>query len=183
MGNGFHSLWIFTAIALAGCQPMYGGPPAKMRNPVPIKPPKDLPVEIVKITYDEDCELLTRTVKHPRRDTSRAEGHVRTADAILGKAEQAPEAKAKGDLFIDGIDEYGAALVKDPFNAEATLKLALAYDKVLRKGCALALLQRLHKLAENPTFARDAEGRIDELTENKKWFEGYRRDALKAVGR
>jgi hypothetical protein len=170
-------------LLLAACQPMYGGAPAKMRNPAAIKPPKTLPVETATVIYDEDCELLTKPVKNPTRNSKRAEVLVHAADGKLADAAVATEAKTKGDLFIDGIDQYGAALTSDPFNATATLKLALAYNKVLRKGCALALLQRLNKLAENPKFADDANERIDEVTDNKKWFEGYRPAALKAVGR
>ena len=170
-------------VLLAACQPMYGDKAATMRNPPPIKPPKVLPVEVVKVTYDEDCEFITKPVKNPRRDSKRAEIHVRTADQKLTTAEQTAEPTARGELFIDGIDQYGTALTSDPFNAEATLKLAVAYDKVLRKGCALAMLQRLNKLAENPTFRDAANEKIDEVTDHKKWFEGYRRDALKAVGR
>ena len=176
-------LIVVTVGLFGACQPMYGEKAATMKNPEPIKPPKDLPVEVVKITYDEDCELITKPVKNPRRDTKRAQIHVRTADQKVVDAEAATEPKTRGDLFIDGIDQYGTALASDPFNAEATLKLALAYDKVLKKGCALALLQRLDKMAQNPTLADDANEKIDAVTDHKKWFEGYRRDALKAVGR
>jgi ferrous iron transport protein B len=82
---------------------MYGDKAATMRNPEPIKPPKDLPVEVVKVTYDEDCELITKPVKNPRRDAKRAQIHVRTADQKVVDAEAATEAKTRGDLFIDGI--------------------------------------------------------------------------------
>ena len=172
-----------TTLLLAACQPMYGDKAATMRNPPPIKPPKDLPVDVAKVTYDEDCEFITKPVKNPRRDTKRSEIHVRAGDQKLDVAEKTAESHARGELFIDGIDQYGTALTSDPFSAEATLKLAVAYDKVLRKGCALALLQRLNKLTENPTYADAANEKIDEVTGNKKWFEGYRGDALKAVGR
>jgi hypothetical protein len=170
-------------LVLAACQPMYGDKSQVLRNPVPIKPPKDLPVEVAKVPYVDDCELVTKSVKNPRRDVKRAQIHVRTGDAKIADAEVAAEPTRKGDLFIDGIDQYGTALTSDPFDAEATLKLARAYDKVLRKGCALVLLQRLNKLAENPTYADSANREIDAVTDNKKWFEGYRREAIKAVGR
>ncbi len=172
-----------TTLLLAACQPMYGDKAATMRNPPPIKPPKDLPVEVTKVIYDVNCQLVTRPVKNPRRDAKRSEIHVRAGDQNMSIGEKAAEPQARGVAFVDGIDQYSTALTSDPFNAEATLKMAIAYDKVLRKGCALALLQRLNKLAENPTFADAANEKIDEVTGNKKWFEGYRRDALKAVGR
>jgi hypothetical protein len=170
-------------LAFAACQPMYGGKSGPLRNPDPIKPPKDLPVEVAKVPYVEDCELITRAVKNPRRDSKRAQIHVRTGDAKIADAEVATEPVKRGDLFVDGIDQYNTALTSDPFDAEATLKAAVAYDKVLRKGCALALLRRLDQLAQNPVYADDANRKIDAVTDNKKWFEGYRRDALKAVGR
>ncbi len=170
-------------VLLAGCQPMYGDKAATMKNPQPIKPPKDLPLEVVKVTYDEDCELITKPVKNPRRNFKLSQDHVRTADQKLATAEKLAEPKARGDLFVDGIDDYRTALITDPFSAEATLKLAIAYDKVLRKGCALALLGRLTKLAENPTYAEAANEKIDEVADQKKMFEGYRPAALKAIGR
>jgi len=170
-------------LAFAACQPMYGDKAATLKTPPPVKPPKDLPVEVVKVTYVDDCEFITKAVKNPRRDVKRAQIHVRTGDAKIADADVAAEPVRKGDLFIAGIDQYGTALTSDPFDAEATLKLALAYDKVLRKGCALALLQRLNKLAENPTYADSANEKIDAVTDHKKWFEGYRPAALKAVGR
>ena len=59
--------------------------------------------------------------------------------------------------------------------------LALAYDKVLRKGCALAMLKRLDALAANPKFG--AEPQINRVLDNESWFKPYRTDALKALGK
>ena len=113
---------------------------------------------------------------------SASEAHTLDGDRKLREFDRAPTA-AKTDLIIDGIDDYVAALRKDPFNARATLKLALAYDRVHRKGCALVLLQRLEQLAQNPKFANEAIEAIDEVEQRRKWFEAYRREALRRVGR
>ena len=71
---------------------------------------------------------------------------------------------------------------KDPYNADATLKLAVAYDKVLHKGCALAMLKRLASLSSNPKFANESNRARDAVGDNATWFKGYRKDALQAAG-
>jgi hypothetical protein len=73
--------------------------------------------------------------------------------------------------------------VKDPYSVDATLKLAIAYDKAMRKGCALALLKRLSQLAGHPKYGSEANRRIDDIDANGAWFKGYRKDAMAAVGR
>ncbi|MBA3394962.1 MAG: hypothetical protein H0T89_20110 [Deltaproteobacteria bacterium] len=173
------------SLALAACQPMYGSKPQKLRTPEPIRPPQELAADPTVPKVLESCEVYTKEVKVVRRDTPRAEALTREGDAKVAEFERASEPRRKGELIVDGIEEYLRALDKDPFNAHATLKLALAYDKVLRKGCALALLSRLNRLAQHPTYAPAATAEIDAITEpqNKSWFSGYRRDALSAVGR
>ena len=174
---------VVVSLAFAlGCKQMYGGAAEPLRSPKPIKPPAMLPEDKVTVQYADDCDLF---VFKPRtkikRDLAAAEHRTSEADRKLADFDRAP-ITVKDDLIIDSIDELAAALRADPFNARATLKLALAYDKVHRRGCALALLARLEQLAQNPDFARDANDAIDELVQ-RKWFEGYRREALRAVGR
>lgn len=179
MGN-FRTLLLLVLVA---CKPMYGEPPQRLRSPSPIKPPTELPgATTATVVYEEDCEFLTTRVAKVKRDTTAAEVHTEQGDRKLADYETAPDA-AKTNLIIDSIDEYAAALRKDPFNAKATLKLALAYDKVYRKGCALALLQRLEQLAQNPKFANEANDVIDEIAQRRKWFDGYRKEALRKIGR
>ena len=176
--------WVAAVVSLVfalGCKQMYGGPAEPLRSPKPITPPPTLPGGEVTV-YEEDCDLF---VFKPRtkikRDLAVAEQRTSDAERKLADFERAP-IPVKDDVIVDSIDELAAALRADPFNAQATLKLALAYDKVHRKGCALALPGRLEQLAQNPDFARDANDAIDELVQ-RKWFSGYRREALRAVGR
>jgi len=81
-----------------------------------------------------------------------------------------------------GVTDYAKALAKDPYDADATLGLAVAYDRAWKKGCALALLKRLDTLAANPKFAGAAQRSVDRIVDHPDWFKAYRRDALRAVG-
>ena len=56
------------------------------------------------------------------------------------------------------------------------------YDKVLYKGCALAMLKRLASLAGNPKFANDTSHALGAIGDNGTWFKGYRKDAMQAAG-
>ncbi len=170
-------------LVVSGCS-MYGAPPQHLRTPEPIKPPKDLPGDPKVVVYNDECDFFTVKAPKVKREIAEATAHTAEGDKKLADYEVAPP-EAKTDLIVDGLDEYSAALKKDPFNAKATLKLALAYDKVLRRGCALVLLERLEKLAQNPKLSAEANDAIDEITQrgNRKWFEGYRKQALRAVGR
>jgi hypothetical protein len=182
-------VWIRVALlcTLTACS-MYGAPAPKLRTPEPIKN-AGLPGEGEKPAppiYDEsDCELRTASVPKYRADKTRAVELTRIADKKIETFETATDPEVKGDMLAEGIADYGRALEKDAFSAEATLKLALAYDKAHRKACALTMLRRLSQLAENPTFERAANDRIDAVMDpkNKSWFEGYRKDARRAVGR
>jgi hypothetical protein len=177
--------WCLCVLALAACQPMYEAKPQTLRTPEPLKPPATLPGDdTAKVPpYNDDCAFLVdRTPTKPQRDIPKAQQHVQQGDDKVKQFDAAPPS-AKPDLIIDGIDEYAAALRKDPFNAQATLKLALAYDKVRYRGCALALLGRLDQLAQSPKFRLDANSAIDEVEQRRKWFGGYRKDALRKVGR
>jgi hypothetical protein len=176
---------VLVLFALAACQPMYGAPPQRLRSPEPIKPPATLPGDdTAKVEpYNDDCAfLIVKSGIKPTRDLPKAEQHTQQGDQKVKDFDAAPPS-AKSELIIDGIDEYAAALRKDPFNAQATLKLALAYDKVRYRGCALALLGRLDQLAQSPKFRADATSAIDEIEQRRKWFGGYRKDALRKVGR
>lgn len=188
MGTSLIRIALLTT--LAACS-MYGDPAQRLRSPPPVKPPAGLPGDDgvagkTDLPYDEsECPLRTTVVKSYRPDRTRAEELTRSGDDKLAGVEVAATADDKGDLLAGSIVDYGRALEKDAFSAEVTLKLALAYDKARRKSCALALLRRLHQLAEHPKFERAATEQIDEIVDpkNKSWFEGYRNDARRAVGR
>lgn len=182
--RGMGKLYAIATLALVACQPMYGAPAPRVKNPTPIRHTELVDPPAPPKIYVEECNLRTTPVLKPaKRDIARSEEHVKKADATLTTADRTAVAQAKGDLLIDGIEEYGNALERDPYNAEATLKLARAYDKVQRKGCALRLLGRLAKLADHPNYQRQASEQIEDVENHKAWFEDYRKDALRTLGR
>lgn len=168
----------------AGCQPLYGGKPEKLATPVRKKPPKDEPVAEAPVKMVEDCTADFRSdPKTVRQQTGPSNDLTAQGDTALSNSDKASDPGAQAGLLKDAVDRYRAALVKDPYNATATLKLALAYDKVYRKGCAIAMLKRLATLAANPKFSRVANAEIDSISDNGQWFKHYRKDAMSAVGR
>jgi hypothetical protein len=168
----------------AGCQPLYGGKPEKLATPVRKKPPKEEPVVEAPVKMIEDCTADFRAdPRTVRQQTPLSNDLTAQGDTALSNADKSTDPTAQAGLYRESIDKYRNALVKDPYNPAATLKLALAYDKVYRKGCAIAMLKRLATLAANPKFARVAGAEIDSISDNGQWFKHYRKDAMSAVGR
>jgi len=173
---------ILTLVMLAGCS-MYGARSERLHPVEPIHH-GPVPVAIETTGYNETCAVdFNRNPTGVTRKAAVAATQVSDGDATLANAERTTAAAARADLIISGIQHYADALRADPFDATATLKLALAYDKALHKGCALALLHRLDRLAQNPKVAPDAHLRVDDVVYNPQWFRGYRKDALAAVNR
>lgn len=179
------TLLAMATLAFCACQPMYGAKAPKMKDPQTIKHPPvpPAPPKAPRETSDECNYKVVAAPKNLKVDRPRAEEAARRGDTAIGSFDRATNVDAKGKLLIDSIQQYGNALEKDPYSAEATLKLARAYDAAARKGCALRLLGRIAKLAENPTYEKKANLVLDDLDANKQWFEDYRREAMSAAGR
>ena len=171
-------------LVLVACQPMYGSRPEEGLHTPPRQPHKvDDPN--VTVTYVEDCkyDFGYRAQKPIVRKTSAADKAIVDGDSVFETADAAKPEDIRIEKLKTSIEKYSEALRKDPFNAHATRKLALAYDKVLRKGCAIALLKRLEKLSENPKYADDATEEIERVSDHDRWFKDYRKDALAAIGK
>jgi hypothetical protein len=162
----------------AACQSMYGSksePLPKLRK----VPHKAVPEVDPVIPFVDSCQTNFRG--DPTRvsiDHSRSVELVITADTSIQQAEKIAEPQARAQVVSLGIDHYGKALVKDPYNAETTLKLALAYDKVYRRGCALKLLARIAVLENHPKFRISARRVVESVSDNGEMFKAYRKDAL-----
>jgi hypothetical protein len=167
-----------------GCQALYGGKPEKMRNPERKKKPAEAEEKPIEVKYVEECVANFRDdPKLVRPDSSRSKTLVEDGDTTLAQVSKAKEPAAQAELIKQSIDKYRSALVKDPYNQEATLRLAVAYDMVYRKACALALLKRIAALESNPKFKNAAKRVADEVADTPNMFKGYRKDAVSAVGR
>ena len=185
MGRGSAgALLACLVLATTGCQALYGGKPERLKNPERKKAPPEPEQASVKIQYVEDCTANVRDdPKLARPNPGLANQLVGDGDTALQNANKAKDPASQAELIKLSIDKYRNALVKDPYNHEATLKLALAYDMVYRKGCAIAMLKRIAALQANPKYAKAANAKADEVNDNSSWFKGYRKDAIAAVGR
>jgi hypothetical protein len=177
-------LALVVGVGLVGCQELYGGKPEKL-PPVPRKKaPKEEPIAEVQIKDIDECQADFRAdPKTVRPQTPLSNQLTIDGDTAMANADKPGSPAAQAGLVREGIDKYRNALLKDPYNPEATLKLALAYDKVYRKGCAIAMLKRLAALSANPRYAKTTNLTIDRIGDNAQWFKRYRKDATAAVGR
>ncbi|MCX5741323.1 MAG: hypothetical protein NT062_02360 [Proteobacteria bacterium] len=178
---------IAMAIALlstTACQPLYGSKPDKLAKPSPKKRPPEEKVVAPEVKYVEDCTPNFRDdPKNVRQEKAISNRLVADGDAAMDAGRKAKEPPAQASAFKEAIDKYSNALRKDPYNASATIQLAIAYDAVYRKGCALAMLKRLDALTKNPKVSPDATRQVDTISDNASLFKGYRKDAIAAVGR
>jgi hypothetical protein len=187
MRSIYTGVGVLALAVAAGCQGMYDGKAQHLKDPDPVRPPKGYTDEPppADLVYNTD-PCVIRDAPQPIAK----KGAVKHTDELTGQGDEkvkkfdhSVDPKEKTVLIKSSLDDYRKALVDDPFSAEATMKLAVAYDKVLRKSCALALLGRLSKLAENPKYSTAANARIDEIVDHDVYFHDYRNDAIKAVGR
>lgn len=175
---------VIGATTLAACQPLYGARPERLKNPEKKKKPDEPEQAKVEIKYIEDCNVNFRDdPKSVRRNEGAANRLVGDGDTALQQSNRAKDPTSQAELVKLTIEKYRSALIKDPYHPEATLKLAIAYDLVYRKGCALALLKRIAELQTHSSVGKAARRTADAVADNNSWFKGYRSDAVTAVGR
>jgi hypothetical protein len=167
---------------VGACKPLYGGKAEAMKGPPKKKPPPEVAAAEVAIPWNEECD----TDFHGKPNaippnTAAGKALTETATNTLVQAERNQDPKQRASLTVEAIDKYKAALGKDPYSAEATYGLAVAYTKVLRKGCTLKLLKRLSDLKNNPKFASDAQRMIDAAADQNA-FKPFKKDAASALG-
>jgi hypothetical protein len=172
-----HLSTVFCVLSLAACQPMYGQRAEPLSKYEPGKHPVVPPEQIA---YVDDCNFdfhKHAPVAHVKTNVQLdQQGEVQVA-----KAEKTPPAQERVDLVTDAISTYSRALRDNPYDPDATLGLARAYDSVRRKGCALALLDRLGTLSEHPKFASSALPVAQSVVAHRAWFHDYRKEALAAL--
>jgi hypothetical protein len=182
--SGVLALAIVLGAGVTGCQPLYGGKPDKLPTPQRRKAPPTETVVDIPVKEIDDCQADFRA--DPKRVTPNSRiAKDLTADGVstIIASDKIADPMAQANKLREGIDKFRNALIKDPYYIEATLQLALAYDRVYRKGCAIAMLKRLATLSAHPDFARQANAAIDSISDNGQWFKRYRKDAMTAAGR
>jgi hypothetical protein len=171
----------FVLVAAPGCQPLYGGKAEALKNPPKKKPPPEAEIAEVPIKWDEDCDTNFHDKPGGMPQASVSKSLAETAANTLVQADRTEDPKSRAGLTLEAIDKYKQALSKDPYNAEATYGLAIAYTKVLRKGCTLKLLKRLSDLKANPKYQGDAQRMIDAAAEQNA-FKPFKKEAQKELG-
>ena len=169
----------------SGCVPLYGGKAEKLKSLEKKKRPVEAASSGPNIIYNEECKAeFFSTIKVPSPLPQQADAFVSAGNGAMDASRRAADAQTKVSSILEAINKYKAALSKDQFSAEATLRLALAYDAVLKKGCALALLKRLAALqGYQPPNSDIARTKLDEISSSESMFKGYRKDAMSAIGR
>jgi hypothetical protein len=172
-------------LAIAACQPLYGNPPERMPKVSKKSHKEEPPVPPPPIKYIEDCTASFRDdpKRAPPAQPIVAKKLEEDADKVMTDAKAKPTQLEQGQTVATAVDKYSNALRKDPYNAEITLRLALAYDAVYRKGCALVLLKRIAAMSKNPSVSPNAEAIAASVEDNNAWFKGYRKEALAALAR
>jgi hypothetical protein len=168
-------------LALAACGPMYGGRPEPLHKVAKVAPVKVDKIEKEKPVYVETCSVSFHDTARPHRQPAVAQRAAAAGEAKITAGLKEPVEAKKVPLFTDGIQQYRAALVQDPFDADATVGLARAYDAVYRKGCALKLLDRLAVLAQNPKLSPTAQQLVQDVQSHDDWFKDYRSAAKDAA--
>jgi hypothetical protein len=169
---------------VASCKPLYGGKAEKLASPPKKKRPDKSDAPPPEIKYVEECTAnFTDDPKKVHPQTAISRTLFNEGESALAESGDAKDDQVMVTSLTKAIDKYRNALIKDPYNVPATLKLAVAYDRAQRKGCAIAMLKRLAALSNHPKWADEANRNIESINTNAGWFKGYRKDAMAAVGR
>jgi hypothetical protein len=168
-----------------GCQALYGAKPDKLATPPRRRAPPPEVVVDVPVKEIEECQADFRgdSKRMPAPQLKLARDLTSQGVDTMATVDKTPDPMAQATKVIDAIDKFRNALIRDPYNIEATLQLALAYDRLYRKGCAIAMLKRLAAMTVHPDFQRNANVAVDSITDNATWFKRYRKDAMTAAGR
>lgn len=172
---------------IAACAGPYTGKPEKLRKPREKKRPEKTDEELAameaenKVEWDEKCRANFFDEPHNRRYAKRARPLTAAADSMLADADEL-EGAARVELVSDAMSKLRNALKQDPYGPEQTYKLAVAYAMVLKKQCAVMLLERLTELEKHPVVGAQATRVISRAMQDMA-FDGFRKDADAALGR
>jgi len=175
------------ATVTSGCAGLYSGKPERIKKPSKKKMPEEVATGPVEIKWVDDCsakfqEEVGKAMDQHRRGQGKAKRLTNQGIELLEKADKEDVTEKRAGLTMEAISTLRDALIEDPYHAEATYNLAVAYTRARRKGCALALLKRLADLEVYPDFAGDAKRMINQARDDRV-FSPFRKDADAAIGR
>jgi hypothetical protein len=180
---------VFFAVVIAssaaavtlGCGGPYSGPAEKLSRPKEKRRPKPKEGEEPALAMNDKCR--TNFFEDP---TSRRQARL---GLTLSKQAETPIVEAEAEtgearvlLIQEALSKLRNALRADPYGPEPTYKMAVAYALVGKKGCSLALLERLQALSRMPAVGSEAERTIARALRDQA-FNTFRKDADAALGR
>ena len=156
------------ALLLVGC----AGSQKATAPPPPLRPKPLATAKKPVSTTPTDCEPTDPNRELPAKsfgERSINEAQKLAADALakLQAAEGNADKPSREKLITDAVDEFGTALLADPYNVKATYNLAAAYARIGRKQCSVNLLVRLLQMRGQTSRAADVEAAIDRLLGRK----------------
>lgn len=167
----------------ASCALPYSGNPERLSKPRKKKRPEVNPEAAAETAPVLDDKCRTNFFDEPttRRKASTANQLSRQAEPLLVQAEE-QEGPERISSVKDALSKLKSALKADPYSPEATYRMAVAYALVGKKGCAVALLERLQELTKLPGIEGEAERTINRAARDQN-FDIFRKDADTALGR
>lgn len=169
-------------VASTGCKHPYSGKSEKLKNPRKKKKPEPTEEELAEApVLDEKCRTNFFLEPTTRRKESLGRNLAKEADSLLTEAEE-QEGLTRISTVTDALSKLNNALKADPYGPEATYKMAVAYAVVGKKGCSIALLQRLNELTKMPEVATEADRTVRRALADQT-FDLFRKDADAALGR
>jgi len=175
--------FVFTS---AGCPHHLSGPAERMKRPRPKRRPKDKPDPskgLADLKLVEDCSANFNYDRKHHRKKRQSDRLVSQGVTLLKRARK-ERGEEQVDTYVDALMKLRSALIQDNYNANATYRLAAAYARLARKGCAIMLLKRLTQLQSHPDprVVRTADLAINNVVTDSA-FKRFRNDANSAVGR
>ena len=164
-----------------GCAHPYSGKPEKLKKPRKKKKPETEEAVAEAPVLDEKCKANFFADPTTRRKKKQSRNLAAQGEALLAEAE-GREGAALISSITDALSKLGNSLKADPYAPQPTYKMAVAYAMVGKKGCSLALLQRLNDLTKMPEVADQADRIINQALRDQS-FELFRKDADAAMGR
>lgn len=185
--RGLIALVFALGLTQPGCSGPYSGKAERLKKPRPKKPKKkegededkDKP-KVAKL--DDKCRtnFFADPSRVGRRRSRDARALANRANQVLVEAERVDQEERK-PIVKDAIETLRSALDRDPYAPLATYKLAVAYALVGKKGCALALLERLKALQDYKPTEREARRTVKRAARDLA-FDRFRDDARNALG-
>ncbi len=176
LGLGFSTV---TAVAVTGCTGPYTGKPERLEKPRKKKRPQA--EEDGALALDDECRTNFFAKPTKRRNQRQGRALASQAERILSQAE-GQEGQPRILSVQEALSKLSNALRADPYGPAPTYRMAVAYALVGKKGCSLALLDRLQQLTVMPEVQGEAERTVNRALRDQT-FDIFRKEADAAMGR